>query len=403
MDNDIIKSHPETTPEIIECCKDIKVLGRREIRLLLKWHKKLSSELCAKIAKIEPLKPATDAVNVDPELALIEKEELELDGIEKELKDLKHDEIKALKRKKKKKLLERKKLNEKLNLSMVHKDDVGPDYDTEDMFSLKQIRNLGELQKVSDQSLDTLVHDENDDDDVKKARYKFYSANSGELDDSGLFYKDSDDELQFESEGEGQEDDKESGESEGIDNVLGDDLDHENPLVTDLEDTVTRKVHKAELWFSRDAFNDLIDDKDEDVDFDRKKRLLERDGGEIIGEEGSKKKVRFTIENDDDGDDDNDDDDEEEEGSEYDFEALKQPAVPLESNENKPKLPKHVLDAESLALGTMMVNSKKVKRDVIDDGWNKFMFNDEGLPSWFVDDEKKHMVREIPVPKVIIC
>lgn len=45
----------------------------------------------------------------------------------------------------------------------------------------------------------------------------------------------------------------------------------------------------------------------------------------------------------------------------------------------------------------MMITSKKMKRDLIDGAWNRYMFDDDDLPDWFVEDEKKFMKRTMPV------
>eukprot|EP01116_Phalansterium_solitarium_P015651 TRINITY_DN3478_c0_g1_i1.p1 TRINITY_DN3478_c0_g1~~TRINITY_DN3478_c0_g1_i1.p1 ORF type:complete len:890 (+),score=436.83 TRINITY_DN3478_c0_g1_i1:264-2933(+) len=55
--------------------------------------------------------------------------------------------------------------------------------------------------------------------------------------------------------------------------------------------------------------------------------------------------------------------------------------------------------ATALAIGSLMVNHKKMKQDIIDSAYNRYAFNDPGLPRWFTDEEAKHNQPTMPVTK----
>merc|ERR1712012_1088767 len=52
------------------------------------------------------------------------------------------------------------------------------------------------------------------------------------------------------------------------------------------------------------------------------------------------------------------------------------------------------LSPEELALGEKLVRSKKARRDIMDDGWHRFMHDDTNMPDWFVKEEELHMKKK---------
>lgn len=64
---------------------------------------------------------------------------------------------------------------------------------------------------------------------------------------------------------------------------------------------------------------------------------------------------------------------------------------------------KRKLSPEGLALGALMIQSKKKREELVDSGYNRWTSNDEGLPDWFLADEAKYCVKQIPISKEMVA
>lgn len=192
IDDEIIDKHEKTTKEIRECCKDIKVLGRKDLKLLLNWWKalkKIQTETNEEENKVEN-KITTESATI----SLEKEEDLEDEEIQKQIAELREAEAKELKRKKKKANKERQKLNERLNLKMIHKSDEGPKLEGEDLFKLSQIQTYKQLEQVTDQMPDIIAESDVDSDEEMKPKTIHYEKDTGHLDSKNLHYKSEDSE-----------------------------------------------------------------------------------------------------------------------------------------------------------------------------------------------------------------
>lgn len=183
-----------------------------------------------------------------------------------------------------------------------------------------------------------------------------------------------------------------------------------------------RRAKKANAWFEKTGLADLEEDSDvEDEEVNRAVEAVQKKGGTIRKrkvevekvavyksdseeEEEEEKsndfkqeedKVDSNIDTDSDSDSDSDDDDLEAYGGRPSSKKQKKDGFEVVPQEKAKKRPK--LSCEELALGEQLVQSKKARRDIMDAGWHRFMFDDDGLPDWFVKEEEMHMKKRLDV------
>ncbi|XP_046641788.1 pre-rRNA 2'-O-ribose RNA methyltransferase FTSJ3-like [Daphnia pulicaria] len=450
MNDPEIANHPLTTIEIKECCKDIKVLGRKDLKALLGWRKAIQKSLDDKAEQLKLEENASIEKPVPMEEDACSDDEEDLSQVERQIKELEDAKVQDAKRKKKKLMNERRKLQEKMRLKMVIPGDGGPSVlEAKPLFALDQIKTDQELNQIADQEADELAEEprEKPAPFPKKAKY---DKETFQLDSKGRYRReeDSDEELIFDSDDEYESDVPQD--SLGLDNAT-DESDGESkkqpkkvrfteaikaatkavavderkhPLLTDLEDddSALKKKKKADKWFMKSAFQDIDDEEDEDIELDSmvREHPLQRRGAvttedftddeadedsdeEVhVSDKAGKKPPPNKFDSDQDSDNDSSDDDDSDDSDESNLangEDLDE-GLPAAGGQVRGK--KRSLTAEALALGSMIIQSRKARRDISDDGWNRYAFNDENLPDWFEADERRHSHKELPITKEVV-
>uniref|UniRef100_A0A8D0FML7 pre-rRNA processing protein FTSJ3 n=1 Tax=Strix occidentalis caurina TaxID=311401 RepID=A0A8D0FML7_STROC len=383
-----LENHSSTTEELRQCCKDIRVLGRKELRALLNWRTKLRRFLAKKLkeqAKELDINLSSGEEEEGKEEEKKEKKTLpraaadevgkeEEEEVELALAEMKAKELAELKRKKKKILKEQRKQRERVELKMdLPGVSIADDGDTS-MFSLRTIHRtplLNEVTRGDMASADALLEIGPGDDDI-------YVSEQEEEDDVSLASDlDPEELVKFK-----QKEEEEEGE-EG-----------ENPLLVPLEEKSVLEERQTSLWFGKDAFAGIEDDADEDLELGQSQMLAERQptrkGQKVVPQEEAAAEPLPAA---DAGPDAGEAQDEQSSDDDSSSRALICPYVAVKRA--------RVLDAEGLALGSIIATSKKARRDLIDDSFNRYSFNeDEGeLPEWFTEEEKQHRRKQIPVDR----
>lgn len=396
IDDEELAQHPATTEDIRACCQDIKVLGRKELRSLLNWRTRLRRYVAKKLkeqAKALDINLSSEEEEEEDESIAETKqasEEEEEEQLNRTLAEMKAQEVAELKRKKKKLLREQRKQRERVELKMDLPGVSIADEGETGMFSLRTIRGHQLLEEVTQgdmKAADTFLSDlprddiyvsdaEDDDDDTSLESDLDPEELAGVRTHSSLKDQKC---LQF-AEVDDNKEEKEEG---------------ENPLLVPLEEKAVLQEEQANLWFSKDGFSGMEDDADEALEISQaqllyksrqkepsppppslktKKKPLQRQKEvpketEAITDPKGEEKVNSS---DSDSSSSSSEDEESWKGSrgikrsrgskeDDGFEV-----VPIED-----PVKRRILDPEGLALGAVIASSKKAKRDLIDNSFNR--------------------------------
>ncbi|OTB18085.1 hypothetical protein K445DRAFT_314898 [Daldinia sp. EC12] len=416
---------PETTEEIRICCADLKVLGRREFKLLLKWRLK------AREAFGLPTKKTTKPAEPEEEVAEVESMDEEL-KIQEELQALKDKDSAKKKRERRKENEKKQKEIVRMQLHMVAPMDIGMEQagpaGPDSMFALKPIDKHGAVNKIAKGKMAILneadarkdrdsgigssgeTDDEEDEEEDRLEReldsmYDQYRERKAESDAKYRAKKARQEHDDEEWEGVSADEQQSSDDGE-LDEDSSDDSDDDDsgpsrPLLTDLDNQPGGSgglSKRATNFFSQDIFKDIPGILEEpadkmDVDEDDSPKVTTTKEKQKAKKEKSKQaKVEASPESEDDEDG---------------FEVVKQQHQDIEErweDEDKRRpdgtLDIDIITAEAMTLAHQLATGQKTNYDVIDDGFNKHAFRDrDGLPDWFVDDESRHDKPQKPITK----
>jgi AdoMet-dependent rRNA methyltransferase SPB1 len=309
---------PETTKEIRDCCADLRVLGRKEFRNLLRWRLKVREKFGFATKKSAKETAEEEVAEVEPM-----DEELK---IQEELRALSEKQSARKKRERRRENEKKQKEIVRMQLHMTAPTEIGLEQAGPNgegaMFGLKAIDKSGAVDKIAKGKMAILTEadlrkereselggansDEDSDPEEDRldrdldAMYEQYQERKSELDAKFRAKKarkeHEDGDWEGFSAGEQGSDEEDELEEDSSDDDSDDEPTLKRPLLTDLDRSEKQNgglSKRAAQFFSQDIFKDIggipeeeldeeIDDAEEDIaaDLDQLDSILQRDAAE---------------------------------------------------------------------------------------------------------------------------
>lgn len=392
--HDLVKtilSDFETTEELKNCCEDLKVLGRREFKLLLKWRLRMRKVL---------------GFDIEEKPAVVEETLIETNP-EDDIEALNESLQKKAKREKRKALERKAKLRIRLNMQMENANDLADGIADDSLFSLKKVKSSApsqsyeetELSESSEGSEAEEQYESEDESDSEEGRYNRMER---ELEDihKEVRSKSAIKKAAKKSKSEEFEDSNDELEQEdGLEDIP------EKPLLVDMRKPDEIKAinsAKVSMWYSNPLFQSMsqisadIMKHQEEKKTKKKNRQYQENPVDFIKAEAeaeSDKPKSFA-----DSKKVNDNVKKSSKSKEEEPSAGSITFVKAEDkfdhcfDEEDAKMALNTEEGMSMATKLASGNRNKMREELIDESFNRFAFSEKStdLPSWFHEDESKH-------------
>ncbi|KAF5745723.1 putative ribosomal RNA methyltransferase [Tripterygium wilfordii] len=413
-----IKDHALTTEEVKTLCDDLRVLGKQDFKHLLKWRLHMRKALSPSQKTTAAAAAAADGGKKDTDGG--KKDVDDDDKLLNEMEELTY----AMERKKKreKKLLAKRRAKDKARKATGMQIDAMEDgYTDHELFSLSSIKGKKDLVAVDSTEYDDENGDLGDSDKEESPEdHRDHSSGEIDSDEERKRYDEQMEEIldqayeRFVAKKDGSTKQRKRAkqaysdqllEGDGGDGIVHSDYDSDkdnvddeaNPLVVPLDDgEAPTQEEITNKWFSQDVFAEAVQegdlgkyDSEDEMQVDGRVEKLH------VAEKAKKKTADHAV------------------GStraqpqahkgEDDFEIVPAPGTDSSDDSSSDESEDYDVDAkaEILACAKKMLR-KKQREQLLDDAYNRYMFDDTGLPKWFLDEEKRHRQPIKPVTKAEI-
>ncbi|KAL6402618.1 AdoMet-dependent rRNA methyltransferase spb1 [Ilyonectria robusta] len=423
---------PETTIEIRDCCADLRVLGRKDFKHLLKWRLKVR-EIFGFASK------DTAATDEPEEVAEVEPMDEELQ-IQEDLQAMKDKESSKKKRERRKENERKQREIVRMQLNMTAPMDIGMEeagpVGEGAMFSLKKVdktdamrrMNKGRMAIISqsaqkkdkdsglgssgetdeesdpeedrlDRELDSMYDSYRERKAESDAKYRAKKARAEHGDDEweGLSADEAD------QHNDSSELDEEEGSSDSDDD---DEPSLRKGLITDLDSSkgAGGLSKRATNFFNQDIFQGitgLVPEAEDSPAEDSADEAINQEADAAFAQQSKNRDVQVAPSHKSAFDDSDSEMGDDQDG----FEVVKRDVDEDDWEQHEKRMSNgrpdiDIITAEAMTMAHQLATGQKTSHDVIDDGFNKHAFRDrDGLPEWFLDDEGKHDKQQKPITK----